>query len=148
MSKVKAAASPSGGDCFSPKRRSEIMRKIPGVNTKPELLVRSLLHRAGFRFRLHRRDLPGTPDVVIPKYRTVINVNGCFWHGHNCKDGHRPKSNPGYWNDKLDRNIVRDQRVAKQLATLGWKLMVVWGCEVRDTGRLLERFVKELRITA
>src|SRR5437879_13729116 len=91
-------------DVFSKAKRSWVMSRIRGKNTLPEKLVRSMLHAHGFRFRLHRRDLPGSPDIVLSKYRTVVLVNGCFWHGHNCNDGRRPRSNTSYWNRKLTRN--------------------------------------------
>src|SRR4051794_16548808 len=111
-------------DMFTKDRRSEIMRRITGKDTQPELRVRRTLHGMGCRFRLDREDLPGKPDIVLPKWRIVIFVHGCFWHGHDCKKGsrrRRPKSNTGYWNQKLDRNMRRDAEHSAQLAGLGWK---------------------------
>lgn len=114
------------------------MSRIGGKNTAPEIAVRRFLHARGFRFRLHRKDLPGRPDIVLPKYRTAILVHGCFWHGHTCKDGRRPRSNQDYWNAKLERNAKRDAKNARQLRALGWKRIVVWECQATDE-RLLER---------
>jgi DNA mismatch endonuclease (patch repair protein) len=130
-----ATSSTSAGkstDCFTPARRSEIMGLIRSEDTQPEIIVRRLLHRLGFRFRLHRKDLPGKPDIVMARHRTVINVHGCFWHGHTCKEGRRPKSNLSYWNRKLDRNQQRDLRVQEELEALGWRTLVVWECETKD----------------
>ena len=93
------------------------------------------MHCLGFRFRLHRRDLPGRPDIVLPKYRSVIFVHGCFWHGHeNCRRSARPTSNASFWSNKLDKNIARDKRTKALLRSLGWKVLVVWECQVRATG--------------
>lgn len=131
-------------DMFTAARRSEIMRGIQGTNTRAEVTVRRLLHSEGFRFRLHSEKLPGKPDIVLPKYHAVIFVHGCFWHGHTCKDGRRPKSNTDYWNRKLDRNLARDAMLARQYEELGWKRIIVWACELRDQARLLERLQSEL----
>lgn len=115
----------------SPELRSRIMRAVKGRNTKPELIVRSALHRSGFRFRLHRKDLPGNPDLVFPGRRKVIFVHGCFWHGHDCKRGARaPKHNAGYWRAKIERNRARDQRNQEALKAAGWKVGIVWECEL------------------
>lgn len=127
-------------DNISPIRRSENMRRIRSKNTKPELLVRSLTHRLGFRFRLHRADLPGRPDLVFPGLRKVILIHGCFWHQHrNCIDGRLPKSKKAYWLPKLDGNYRRDKRNRAKLARLGWRVLVVWDCQTRDTVRLARR---------
>ena len=134
-------------DVFTADKRSEIMARITGKNTSPEIEVRRFLHARGFRFRLHRKDLPGYPDIVLAKYRTAILVHGCFWHGHTCKDGGRPKSNQGYWNQKLDRNKKRDARNARNLRALGWKQIVVWGCEVSDEPRLERKIVQQLKLS-
>lgn len=112
--------------------RSRVMRGIKSTNTKPELEVRSLLHHLGYRFRLHRRDLPGKPDIVLPKHRAVIFVNGCFWHCHTCKMGHVPRSRTEYWAPKLRRTQERDVRNYAMLGELGWRVKVVWECEVND----------------
>src|SRR3984885_5136835 len=113
-------------DRISPDSRSKLMSRVAGRNTKPEIAVRSLLHRMGFRFRLHRKDLPGKPDIVLPKWMTVIMVHGCFWHGHDCCDGHVPKSNTPYWSSKLLRNRQRDVENSAKLSLLGWKQIIVW----------------------
>src|SRR5918993_1434460 len=108
------------------------MAAIRHRNTKPEMVVRRLLHAAGFRFRLHRKDLPGTPDIVLPKYRAVILVNGCFWHGHSCSKGTRPATNTEFWNDKLDKNLERDATKKEKLQELGWHVIIVWECELKQ----------------
>jgi DNA mismatch endonuclease, patch repair protein len=134
-------------DMFTKERRSEIMGRIKGKNTAPELKVRKLLHRLGFRFRLHRADLPGKPDVVLTRLRTVVFVHGCFWHGHDCKRGsaHRkPKSNTDYWYAKLNRNRERDARLAAEYDLLGWKRIVVWACETENLESLEARLLREL----
>ena len=122
-------------DKLTPARRSANMAKIRAKDTKPELLVRSMAHRLGYRFRLHRRDLPGKPDLVFPSRRAVIFVHGCFWHQHDddaCLDGRRPKSNSGYWEAKLDRNVHRDQAAQAALVEQGWRVLVVWECEASE----------------
>lgn len=123
------------------------MSKVRGKNTKPELIVRSLLHRMGYRFRIHRRDLPGNPDIVLPKHKKVIFVHGCFWHGHeNCPRAKRPSTNKAFWNEKLTKNIERDKQHLQQLEQLGWRALVVWSCGVKDPDALrnrLERFMNE-----
>jgi DNA mismatch endonuclease (patch repair protein) len=130
-------------DTFTPERRSEIMRRIRAANTEPELAVRRYLHAHGFRFRLHQATLPGKPDVVLRKYRAAIYVNGCFWHGHHCKDGRRPKSNSEYWERKLDRNLQRDKLTGKRMKALGWRRIVVWGCETKNA-KALEKLTAEI----
>ncbi len=120
-------------DALTPEHRSWNMGRIRSVNTKPELVVRSLLHRLGFRFRLHRKDLPGRPDIVLPKYKTVVLVHGCFWHRH---PGCRLTTNPGtrteFWNSKFEANVRRDISARTALQSLGWKVVVVWQCELSD----------------
>jgi DNA mismatch endonuclease, patch repair protein len=134
-------------DMYSSKKRSEIMGRILSRNTGPEVRVRRVLHRMGCRFRLHRKDLPGKPDIVLPKWKTVILVHGCFWHGHDCCEGHIPKSNSAYWAPKLARNRRRDIENAEKLRLLGWKRIVVWECE---TGSLtkLEKYLRTAMLTA
>ncbi len=118
-------------DTISEERRSWNMSRIRSKNTKPELIVRSLLHRLGFRFRLHVKDLPGKPDIVLPKYKTVIFVHGCFWHRHNdCKNSVIPKSRTKWWLEKLDGNVKRDKKALENLSVLGWKTIVIWECEL------------------
>jgi DNA mismatch endonuclease, patch repair protein len=120
-------------DVFSREKRSQIMSRVSGKNTKPELLIRSLLHHMGYRFRLHRKDLPGKPDIALPKHKKVIFVHGCFWHGHiDCRRSMRPVTNKKFWHEKLEKNIERDKLNLKILEGLGWNVLVVWGCEVND----------------
>lgn len=132
-------------DIFSKEKRSWIMSRVKGRDTKPEMLVRSFVHRMGFRFRVHGRDLPGNPDIVLPRYGKVIFVHGCFWHGHNrCPRSKRPATNKSFWNKKLDANIERDKRFRRELRRMGWKLLVVWQCETHNPEKLLgklERFL-------
>jgi DNA mismatch endonuclease (patch repair protein) len=106
------------------------MAHIRSKDTKPEMIVRRALHRLGYRFRLHVRDLPGRPDIVLPRYRKIIQVKGCFWHGHNCVDGHLPKSNLEYWMPKLRRNKERDSVTDRKLRGLGWSVRNLWECRV------------------
>jgi DNA mismatch endonuclease (patch repair protein) len=118
------------------------MASIRSKDTKPELLVRRLLHRAGYRYRLHRRDLPGKPDLTFAARRKVIFVHGCFWHQHDaeaCLDGRKPKSNTGYWHEKLERNVARDRAAVEQLTAAGWQSLIIWECETRDDELLTER---------
>lgn len=125
-------------DVFSREKRSQIMSRVSGRNTKPEIAVRSLLHNMGYRFRLHRKDLPGKPDITLPKYKKVIFVHGCFWHGHaDCPRSKRPTTNQEFWREKLDKNIERDKSAVKALKQLGWEVMTVWSCEVNDTNKLI-----------
>lgn len=118
------------------------MRRIRKKDTKPELVVRRLVHRLGFRFRLHRNDLPGTPDLVFVSRKKVILVHGCFWHQHSCALGSKqPRANPDYWLPKLARNVSRDAANQRLLAEQGWDTLVVWECETRADGNLVERIV-------
>lgn len=129
-------------DIWSKQKRSEVMSKIRGKNTKPEMILRSNLFRQGFRFRLHRKDLPGKPDIVLPKYKAVIFVNGCFWHYHkSCKEGRIPSTNSKFWLDKLNRNINKDKVNVKALEKENWKVFVIWECEIE---KHLENTIKKL----
>jgi DNA mismatch endonuclease (patch repair protein) len=132
-------------DTISSARRSENMRRIKSKGMKPELLVRSMVHRMGYRHRLHSQDLPGKPDLVFRSRKKVIEVRGCFWHQHRrCPEAHRPKSRTGYWLPKLARNTQRDKANHKRLLALGWRMLVIWECEVTDTERVsrkLRRFL-------
>lgn len=113
------------------------MRAVKGSDTTPELAVRRLAHGMGFRFRLHRKDLPGKPDLTFPRLRKVIFVHGCFWHGHDCARGARvPVQNRDYWTQKVARNVERDRSAQSALQRLGWKSLVVWECEIKDQDRL------------
>ncbi|UEB94676.1 very short patch repair endonuclease [Pseudomonas sp. HN2] len=120
-------------DIVSPEHRSKIMSMIKSKNTKPEMIVRSICHEMGFRYRLHRKDLPGSPDLVFPKHRLCIFVHGCFWHRHpGCKYAYTPKSRPDFWLPKLARNVERDLQVQERLKALGWKVVIVWECHTKD----------------
>jgi DNA mismatch endonuclease (patch repair protein) len=112
------------------------MSRIRSRDTKPELAVRSALHRAGFRFRLHARDLPGRPDIVFRPLRTVIQVRGCFWHGHDCAEGRPPKSNVQFWTSKIESNVARDIRTDGALRDLGYTVLIVWECDLASPGRI------------
>ena len=127
-------------DIFTAKKRSEIMSRVKGKNTKPELMVRSQLHRAGFRFRLHRKDLPGKPDIVLPRLKTVIFVHGCFWHQHpGCRRATLPKQNAEFWKKKMAGNVARDEARQKELRALGWRVEVLWQCRLEtDLPQLIE----------
>jgi len=132
-------------DVFSREKRSDIMSRVKNRDTKPELIVRSTLHKMGYRFRLHRRDLPGNPDIVLPKHKKVIFVHGCFWHGHKgCPRSSRPSSNKKFWNEKIDKNIKRDKNVRKELKRSGWDIMVIWQCEIKDSEKLQRKLTKFL----
>ena len=135
-------------DFVSPEKRSKIMRGVKQADTKPELLVRKALHAKGYRFRLHRKDLPGRPDIVLPRHNLVIMVHGCFWHQHaGCKDGRRPESNEGYWAPKLDRNVERDREKMAALEELGWSVLTIWECETKDPNLLRARLEALLGIS-
>jgi len=120
------------------------MSRIGGKNTAPELVVRRLLHALGYRFRLHRRDLPGTPDIVFPSRQKVIFVNGCFWHAHGCSMGHPPKSRPEFWLPKLQRNRSKDARDVRELRGSGWGVLTVWQCQTRLRDGLEKRLISFL----
>jgi DNA mismatch endonuclease (patch repair protein) len=127
-------------DTRTPEQRSRIMASVGSRDTGPEKLVRSLLHKMGYRFRLHARDLPGRPDIVLPRYRTAIFIHGCFWHGHkNCGKSGRPKSNVDFWNEKIDRNKKRDAAAIVSLKALGWRVRVIWQCQLRNEMALRKR---------
>lgn len=118
-------------DIFSSEKRSDIMSKISSKETKPEILVRKYLFAHGFRFRKNDKQLPGKPDIVLPKYRTVIFVHGCFWHGHKgCKKSKLPNTRKDFWEEKINSNIHRDYKNIQDLEALGWKIIVIWGCEL------------------
>lgn len=126
-------------DVFSKEKRSWIMGRIAGRNTKPEIAVRSVIHRLGYRFRLHQRNLPGKPDIVLPRLNKAVFVHGCFWHGHKCLRGRRPATNKRFWNKKLNLNKDRDARFNRLLRRLGWKLLVVWECELKNADKLVDK---------
>jgi DNA mismatch endonuclease (patch repair protein) len=125
---------------FGLKKVLEVMLRIKESNTKPELAVRSLLHRMGYRFRLHKVDLPGKPDIVLSRYKTVIFVHGCFWHRHkDCRFPYTPKSRTEFWLKKLESNVVRDNQVKFDLELSGWRVITVWECELRELDQLAAR---------
>jgi DNA mismatch endonuclease (patch repair protein) len=132
-------------DRLSPERRSWNMSRIRSRDTRPERLVRSLLHRMGYRFRIGNRNLPGNPDVVLTKYRTVILVHGCFWHRHpSCKFAYAPKSQIDFWQRKFRENVARDCKTETLLREAGWKVIVIWECEIADALTLGKRLQQEV----
>ena len=133
------AACGFGMDKLSPDARSENMRRIRSRDTSPEMVVRRLVHGMGFRYRLHVANLPGKPDLVFPRLRRIIEVRGCFWHSHGvCADSHVPKSRSPYWREKLERNRQRDLENEQRLRDLGWDVLVIWECQLKDRSQLPE----------
>ena len=126
-------------DVYPPAKRSAVMARVKGRDTKPELIVRKTLWRLGARYRLHRRDLPGSPDIVLPGRRLVVFVHGCFWHGHDCRLGRIPKSRVEYWEQKIAGNRERDARNLRSLSGMHWKCLVLWECQLKDDGALADR---------
>lgn len=124
--------------------RSRMMSGIRGRNTKPEILVRSLLHRQGFRFRLHVRELPGKPDIVLPRYHAVIFVHGCFWHGHDCPLFRMPGTREDFWRNKIARNRENDLKARNSLLAIGWRVAIVWECAIRGAGKNIESVAHRL----
>lgn len=139
-------------DVFTKEKRSEVMRSIRSRDTGPELAIRRVLFSRGYRYRLHVAGLPGKPDIVLPRYRTVIEVRGCFWHGHSCYDGHIPRSRQEYWAPKIASNMARDCKQEQQLHDQGWNLLVVWACEctptkIQETADRVVRALKEAELS-
>ena len=135
-------------DIFSSQKRSDIMSKISGKNTKPEILVRKFLFSKGFRYRINVKTLPGKPDIVLPKYKTVIFINRCFWHGHNCKKGKLPSSNIDFWKEKISNNKLRDDKNSDLLIKLGWKVIIIWQCEVSKIDnriKILNKLLEDIK---
>lgn len=135
-------------DIFTPEKRSEIMSKISGRDTKLEVLVRKILFKRGFRFRKNDKRLPGKPDIVLPKYKTVIFINGCFWHSHNgCKESRLPKTRTEFWALKINGNVERDKRNIKDLKAMGWEVIILWECDLKSQNEeifsLLEKKIKK-----
>ena len=124
--------------------RSRMMSGIRGRNTKLEILIRSLLHRKGFRFRLHVREMPGRPDIVLPRYHAVIFVHGCFWHGHDCHLFKLPGTRPDFWREKIERNRTNDSRAKEALLADGWRVAIIWECSLRGAGRNTEAVAQSL----
>lgn len=133
-------------DVFDAEKRSAVMRRVKGRDTTPELAVRRALTKLGARYRLHRKDLPGKPDIVMPGRRLALFVHGCFWHGHDCARGARvPKQNRDYWTAKVARNVARDARTCEALAAGGWRVETLWECELKDAAALEGRLADLLR---
>jgi DNA mismatch endonuclease (patch repair protein) len=127
-------------DVYSPEKRSAVMRRVKGKDTSPEMTVRKALTALGARYRLHRKDLPGKPDIVLPGRKLALFVHGCFWHGHDCARGARvPKQNRDYWVGKVDRNRARDAKSREALAALGWRVETIWECDLKDAEILAAR---------
>lgn len=136
-------------DQFSQEKRSEIMSKISGKETKPEILVRKFLFANGFRYRKNVKLLPGSPDIVLPKYKTAIFVHGCFWHGHACKAAKLPETRKEFWTEKISSNVLRDNRNMDDLKSLGWKVIIVWQCEIKNKSireKRLNELVLEIKL--
>ncbi|MGZ8371190.1 MAG: very short patch repair endonuclease [Caulobacteraceae bacterium] len=133
-------------DVFTPEKRSDVMRRVKSRGTSPELKVRRMLWALGARYRLHRKDLPGSPDIVLPARKLAIFVHGCFWHGHDCARGARiPKQNRDYWTGKVARNRARDEGAQMALETLGWRVVTVWECDLKNDAALEARLSAALR---
>ncbi len=132
-------------DRLSVERRSWNMSRIKAKNTKPEITVRSVLHRMGFRFRLHVRRLPGCPDIVLPRLKSVVLVHGCFWHRHrNCSFAYSPKTRKAFWKSKFEDNVRRDRQHLHDLAELDWRVLVIWECQIRDLNVIADRLSRFL----
>jgi DNA mismatch endonuclease (patch repair protein) len=137
-----------GTDVYPPQKRSAVMRQVKGRDTAPELKVRKLLTQLGARYRLHRADLPGKPDIVMPGRKLAIFVHGCFWHGHDCARGARvPKANRDYWVAKVGRNRARDEESRAALAAAGWRVETIWECDLKDEAALRERLSELLSVS-
>jgi DNA mismatch endonuclease (patch repair protein) len=136
-------------DIYSKQKRSRIMASISGKETKPEILVRKYLFKQGYRYRKNVTSLPGKPDIVLPRFRTVVLIHGCFWHGHNnCKKATKPSSNIDFWNEKIGKNKQRDKRVAQELKNLGWTVITIWDCQLKNKNLFdnrMRRFVAKLK---
>ena len=135
-------------DILSKKKRSQLMAKITGKETEPEILVRKYLFSKGFRFRKNDKRYPGTPDIVLPKYDTAIFVHGCFWHGHSCRAGRLPSSNKKYWNAKIAENRARDKKKKRLLRKAGWKVIEIWQCKLRNKrifSKTLDKVINSLK---
>lgn len=132
-------------DNLTPQHRSWLMSRVRGRDTSPEIAVRRVAHALGYRYRLHRRDLPGSPDLVFPRRRAVVFVHGCFWHRHkNCPKATTPKTRADFWKKKFEANHKRDRRVLKELVVLGWRPLVIWECETKDYTKLATKLAKHL----
>lgn len=132
-------------DVFSKEKRSQVMSRIRSRNTRPEILVRKHLFAHGFRYRLHDSKLPSKPDIVLPKYKTIVFIHGCFWHGHTCKYAQVPKSNTAFWVDKINRNKNISLINVEKLENLGWRVIIIWECELSKKRR--EKTLNDLELT-
>jgi DNA mismatch endonuclease, patch repair protein len=133
-------------DIVDKKKRSEMMSRVRSCNTAPEVRARKILHCLGYRFLLHRKDLPGTPDIVLSAYNSVVFVHGCFWHRHEgCRDATTPRTRRRFWQKKFAENIARDRRNVVSLRKLGWRLLIIWECELRDEAKLIRKLVAFLK---
>lgn len=133
-------------DIWTKKKRSEVMARILGKNTKPEMAVRKVVYALGFRFRIHVKDLPGKPDIVLRRHKKIIFIHGCFWHQHACEHGGVPKSRVGYWEPKLAANKKRDRRTLNALKKIGWRVLLLWECQIEKKPQLVERKLKRFLI--
>jgi DNA mismatch endonuclease, patch repair protein len=134
-------------DVFSKDKLSLIMARVKNKNTRPEIIVRSIIHRMGYRFRTHNREMIGCPDIILKRYKITIFVNGCFWHGHKrCNKSTRPSTNTIFWNQKLDHNISRDKYIHNKLRRLGWHVFTVWECETKNTEKLFFKLARLLNV--
>ncbi|RDV02414.1 very short patch repair endonuclease [Undibacter mobilis] len=133
-------------DTRSKAQRSFIMKSVRSRNTGPELVVRRTLHALGYRYGLHRKDLPGRPDIVMPKHKAVVFVHGCFWHGHGCPKGRLPKSRLDFWVPKIDRNRQRDRESVRLLRKSGWRVLTIWQCQTKDVESLSRKLAKFLTL--
>ena len=135
-------------DKMTPEQRHICMSHVKSKNTKPEMIVRQFLFAHGFRYRIHVTNLPGKPDIVLRKYKTVIFVNGCFWHGHNCKKGKLPSSNTDFWKEKISNNKSRDAKNSDLLVKLGWKVIIIWQCEISkidNRTKILNKLLEDIK---
>ncbi|MBN1902753.1 DNA mismatch endonuclease Vsr [Candidatus Sumerlaeota bacterium] len=127
-------------DPLTPAQRKKTMQSVKSEDTKPEIKIRKLIFSLGYRYRLHRKDLPGKPDIVFPSRKKIIFVHGCFWHGHNCRSGqNQPKTNQKYWKAKIRKNVKRDFKNIENLKQLGWNPLIIWECEIKDAKRIKKR---------
>ena len=132
-------------DLFSRSKRSQVMKAVRPANTRPELQVRKIIHRLGYRYSLHRHDLPGTPDIVFPSRKKILFINGCFWHRHHCKRGQSiPLNNREFWVTKFEKNVVRDKKNKRALNRLGWSYLTIWQCQMHDRESVMNRIIKYL----
>ena len=128
-------------DNLTKDQRSKNMSRIRSKNTKPEMIVRKKLHSLGYRYRLHKKELPGKPDIFLKKFNLAIFVNGCFWHQHGCKKTSKPKSNKNYWTEKLKKKVITDKKNKKTLLNMGFNVLTMWECEIVKNGETLEKFI-------